>query len=211
MQKLPPKSAPVAGEVNTHALDRVFAVAPAPLLPGEEGSDYKTLAARIVGAAAPRDAIEDFLVRDVVDLTWEALRLRRLKAGILKASMSEGVQAVMSVLGQAESNFSPLNRRIGTRWASGDKNARKEVDAALAEAGLTLDEVTAKTLERKIETYERIDRTIASAEARRNNALREIVRHREALGATDRRVLDEPEDVPFQEIGDGEIDGAKLS
>ena len=44
---------------------------------------------RLVSAAKPRDAIEEFLIRDVIDLTWEILRLRRAKAGILKASMSD--------------------------------------------------------------------------------------------------------------------------
>jgi hypothetical protein len=32
--------------------------------------------------------VEEFLLRDVIDLTWEILRLRRLKAGTIKASMS---------------------------------------------------------------------------------------------------------------------------
>jgi hypothetical protein len=38
----------------------------------------------------PRDAIEEFLVRNVIDLTWEILRLRRVKAGIIAASAYEG-------------------------------------------------------------------------------------------------------------------------
>ena len=62
------------------AVNRVVAIAPAPLLPGEKQADYAELALRIVKAALPRDAIEDFLVRDVVDLTWEILRLRRAKS-----------------------------------------------------------------------------------------------------------------------------------
>jgi hypothetical protein len=51
------------------AINRVVAIAPAPLLPGEKEADYAKIAGRIVGASAPRDAIEEFLVRDVVDLT----------------------------------------------------------------------------------------------------------------------------------------------
>ena len=44
----------------------------------------------------------------------------------------------------------------------------------------------------------------ASAEARRNNALREIDRHREAAGAAARRAIDEVEDAEFSEVGAGE-------
>src|SRR6516225_5193537 len=82
-----------------NVLDRVIAVAPAPLLPGEKEADYAEIAGRIVGASGPRDAIEEFLVRDVVDLTWEILRLRRIKAGMLRASMSAGVGKVLDAVG----------------------------------------------------------------------------------------------------------------
>ena len=69
-------------------LDRVAAIAPAPLLPGEQEAEYATHVARIVAAAQPRDAIEDLLTRDVIDLSWEVLRLRRLKAGLLRGGIS---------------------------------------------------------------------------------------------------------------------------
>ena len=65
----------------------MIAIAPAPLLPGEKEADYAAIAGRIVGVSRPKDAIEEFLIRDVIDLTWEVLRLRRVKAGILRASM----------------------------------------------------------------------------------------------------------------------------
>jgi hypothetical protein len=45
------------------------------LLPGEAEADYTGVAERIVAVARPTDAIEEFLTRDVVDLTWEILRL----------------------------------------------------------------------------------------------------------------------------------------
>jgi hypothetical protein len=61
-------------------LDRVVTIAPAPLLPGEKQADYAEVALRIVKGAQPRDAVEEFLTRDVIDLTWDILRLRRMKA-----------------------------------------------------------------------------------------------------------------------------------
>jgi hypothetical protein len=48
---------------------------------------------------------------------------------------------------------------------------------------------------------------LASAEARRNNALREIDRHREALGAAMRRAVDVVEDAEFREVETGEESG----
>ncbi len=46
---------------------------------------------------------------------------------------------------------------------------------------------------------------LASAEARRNNALGEFDRHREVLGAAARLALEAPQDVEFQEVGSGVI------
>ena len=75
----PPSSlARVSGEGS---LNRVAGIAAAPLLPGEQEPDYANLVARIVAVAQPSDAIEDLLTRDVIDLTWEIFRLRRVKAG----------------------------------------------------------------------------------------------------------------------------------
>ena len=163
-------------------LDRVIAIAPAPLLPGEKEADYATIAARIVSASGPRDAIEEFLIRDVVDLTWEILRLRRAKVGILKSSMGDGVRKILLSVNHAFDVHT-----LSEGWATGDDRARIKLDAILTRAGLTIDEVTARTLESKLDSFERLDRMLASAEARRNNALREIDRHREALGAAVRQ------------------------
>jgi hypothetical protein len=68
---------------------------------------------------------------------------------------------------------------------------------------LTIDEVSAKTIESKLDSFERLDRMLASAEARRNNALREIERHRAALGGAARRSVEEIEDAEFRDVETG--------
>jgi hypothetical protein len=45
---------------------------------------------------------------------------------------------------------------------------------------------------------------LARAEARRNNALREIDRHRDALGSGVRRSIQEIEDAEFRDVETGE-------
>jgi hypothetical protein len=59
----------VARAAGANVLERVIGIAPAPLLPGETEADYLGVAQRIVAVAQPKDAIEEFLTRDVVDLT----------------------------------------------------------------------------------------------------------------------------------------------
>jgi hypothetical protein len=191
----------VGTSAEQDVLDRVIAIALAPLLPGESQSDYVSVAGRFVTTSRPRDTIEEFLVRDVIDLTWEILRLRRTKAGIITASMGDGVSEILGHFGY---DFLEINA-LSKSWAAGDKNAGKEVNAILTKAGMTIDEVTAKTLECKLDVLERLDRMLASAEARRNNALREIDRHREALGAAMRQSVDEVEDADFQDVETGAV------
>ena len=104
---------------------------------------------------------------------------------------------MLDAIGHGPSDAFGYNRELGERWAAGNKSARREVDGALRKAGLTIDEIAAKTAEEKIDTLERLDRMLASAELRRNNALREIDRHREALGGAVRGAIEEIEDAEF--------------
>ncbi len=198
------------GSPTAKVLDRVIAIAPAPLPPGEEEADYAEVAVRLVSAAKPRDAIEEFLVRDAIDLTWEIFRLRRAKVGILKASMNIGVEEVLRAVSPSPTMFSdpfesnPI-QETSRRWMAGDKSARQEVEAQLPKAQLGVNDLTAKTLEIKLDSFERLDRMLASAESRRNIALREIDRHRSAFGAAVRQAIDEAEDIEFRDVETGEV------
>ena len=179
----------VAKTPGANVLERVIGIAPAPLLPGEMEADY-LIAQRIVAVAQPKDAIEEFLTRDVVDLTWEVFRSRRMKAAFLRASASEGVIRILSTTGNDQDSFDVLEGPdFAQKWASGDASARVEFTKILKKAELTMDEVMAETFANKIDFLERLDRMLASAEARRNNALREIDRHREVLPGCDKQSM----------------------
>ena len=201
----------IALSASMDVLNRVIGVAPASLLPGEAEADYIGVAKRIVDAAPPKDAIEEFLTRDVIDLTWEILRLRRMKAGLLRGSTSSGIQRLLDTIGYDERKGFGSKKILAENWAAGDKNAQNKVAATLDKAQLTFEDVMAQTLSVKIDAFERIDRMLSSSEARRNNALREIERHREALGAATRRATDEIQDAEFRDVETGAAGGATPS
>src|SRR6202162_5586099 len=67
-----------------HALPPV-PFGPAPLIEGEDAGAYDELLVRISTAVRPADIFEEIWVRDIVDLVWEAFRLRRLKACVMTA------------------------------------------------------------------------------------------------------------------------------
>jgi hypothetical protein len=66
---------------------------PPPLVTGEDPAAYQEFFDRISGAVKPKDFLEEIWVRDVVDLTWDCLRMRRLKASLLTSATDEGRNA----------------------------------------------------------------------------------------------------------------------
>ncbi len=142
-------------------------------------------------------------MRDAIDLTWEILRLRRLEAGLLRAACGEGVRSIAGKLaGPIGTHYD-----FSAKWMSNDTATRKEFEKILKTAGLTMEDVMAEALSSKIDTFERIDRMLAGAEARRNNALREVDRHRVALGGAVQQAIDDVQDAEFRDVETGEESG----
>ena len=154
--------------------------------------------ARVLAAVKPADILEQIFVRDVVDLTWEELRLRRLKAALLECSQYKGIRELGKPL------FGFRYNEIADGWQKREPEVVQRVEKALRSAGLTREHVLAETLSAKLEDIERIERLIASAEARRNAALREVDRHRSAIAQTLRRAIEEPEDAEFEVVENGQ-------
>jgi len=170
-------------------------LAPPPLIEGENAAAYDELLARISGTLKPADILEEIWVRDVVDLVWDAFRLRRLKVHLLTAAAHEGMAKRIGPL--LDWHFTD---QIARRWAVGDEDAAQTVETTLAAAGLTMAAVMARTLALKIHEVERIDRMTMAAEARRNAILREIERHRATFARTLRRAVEDVEDADFKVV-----------
>jgi hypothetical protein len=103
---------------------------PRPLIEGEDGAAYDELLARFSATIKPKDVLEEMWIRDVVDLTWETLRMRRLKAALLTSGMSEGLQQLLAPL------FGwPSAESLSKQWAERDRQAIKEVDKLLVSMG----------------------------------------------------------------------------
>jgi len=81
---------------------------------------------RIVAVAQPKGAIEEFLTRDVVDLTWEISRVRRLKAALLRDATSKGIQRILSTIGYGLGLDMRSSEEFAAGWASGDADTRRE-------------------------------------------------------------------------------------
>jgi hypothetical protein len=93
-------------------------------------------------------------------------------------------------------------------WAARHKTAIKQVDRLLASAGLTMDAVMAQTFLTNLDHIERMERLIATAEARRGAILCEVERHRTTWGQELRRAVQQAEDAEIKVIEDGKTRNA---
>src|SRR5438034_3991903 len=116
---------------------------PVRLIAGEIAGAYDELLARVTAALKPVDIIEEIWVRDVVDLVWDTLRLRRLKASLLAARAHQGLDKVLIPL---DSDWFDTSRR----WKARDPAATERVEMILAGAGMSMDNVMAETLSEKM-------------------------------------------------------------
>ena len=137
-----------------------------PLIEGESEADYQSFREDCLRAVKPKDAIEVVWLKDFIDYTWEALRLRRMKTTFIQETRREALQTLLceymdkadEITGGAWMVAIPLAHD----WSSGDEVAVKKVEAILAKHGLDHDAITAKAITDKLATYEHLDKLIAS-------------------------------------------------
>jgi hypothetical protein len=168
---------------------------PPPLFDGEDTKIYEQLLTQVSTTVMPTDIFEDIWVRDVVDLTLEVFRLRRLTANLIKANAYKGLSETLAPLvgrSQAET--------LAEGWAARKSDVVEEVNKTLTSAGLSTDSILAQTFSLKVNDIERIQHMTALAEARRNATLSEIDRHRQTLGQKLRRTAQQLEDGQLRVI-----------
>ena len=168
------------------------------LVNGDDAPTYAQLAARIRAAVAPTNVIEEIWARDVADLTWDVVRLRRLKASLFRVGASDGMA---EIIGGMEGPV--LGRARARGWTARDPVAVTAVNSQLSAAGLDMGDVTTGTFAARIDQFDRIERMLAAAEVRRAAALHAIDNRRAAERA--RAAAEEAERAAVPPIEAGEF------
>jgi hypothetical protein len=76
------KAKPPAALPLPNVTDLSFFGAP-PLIPGEVASDYQQLLTAVIKVMKLVDVLESIWTRDIVDLQWDIIRFRRIKANVI--------------------------------------------------------------------------------------------------------------------------------
>jgi hypothetical protein len=67
-----------------------------PLIDGEQEDDYTALQDNCLKAVGPKNAIERIWLQDVIDYSWEAIRLRRAKAALIQIARKATVELLLT-------------------------------------------------------------------------------------------------------------------
>jgi hypothetical protein len=141
----------------------------------------------------PTDFLEEIWVRDVVDVTWNIFRLRRIQAAFLSAEVWDDVNDKASSLAEAEAELLEgtekiemeklLNPDSELSWETlmaQNPHANEKYQKLWASAKTTLDmtEIQAKVMVRELDTIERIEHLIIIEQQRFDAVIRELDRHR---------------------------------
>ncbi len=168
---------------------------PPPLIDGEDEAAYNELLLQVSSAVGPSDFLEEILVRDVADLTWEILRWRRVKVHLISGRVLDLVKVRL-----AKSVKPKELDELVLLWKMQEPSAIDRVKKCLAAMGETLEEVAGDALIHLIGPIDRIEEFTSKAEGRRNAMLREIDRHRAAPAQRLRDQVQKIEDAEFNTI-----------
>jgi hypothetical protein len=167
---------------------------PPPVLRAESARSYDEIMARLMKCLEPRDFMEQILVRDLTDCTWEMARYTRHKTlamerGFLQHFRYRAHEALSQRLAEQNSE-APLEpgHAQHDHLIGGVDAVALEVDHARALQGV-------------IGYHERLDKLLITATARRNNVLEEIEHYRNGLGQPLRQISDTMIEAEFDVLG----------
>ena len=130
---------------------------------------------------------------DIAHLVWEILRLRRCKALIINLAFREALEELAAQLlrdpGQSQFDVKGEAEELAEAWFSKDP-AKKKISKLLDYFHLDKSAIEAEAIRRSASDIELLDRLLASAESRRDKALRRIAEYRGDLGRQMRNVAE---------------------
>lgn len=177
---------------------------PPPLWDGEDAAKYNNFRTQVLADIEPGDIVERVLAYDFVLYQWELSRERILLANVMRTNQYKGLCEVLTPLMSLSQA-----KTLSEGWFARKPDATEEVNKVLTSAGLSMDTVMAQTFSVELGVIERMNRMIEIKERRRNSCLHEIFRHRETLGQTLRRAVQQLEEGQLRVVDSPSLDGTK--
>jgi hypothetical protein len=156
----------------------------APVLINESADEFASMCEQVNQEIKPAGFIERIYADDVIALTWDILRLRRCKTGIINGAFLAALRGILEQL-LWRRDFDGYDDHEKTadilaRGWFGNKKAKAQVATLLRKFGLDEGAIEAEAIRSRAEDLERIDRMLALAEVRRGKALHCLADHRQS-------------------------------
>jgi hypothetical protein len=136
----------------------------------------------------PSGPLQHHVVADVVVKVWDIRRLRHVKTGVINAALRKGLEKLLQGLMPLEGNEMDLHqwlveiKWLADQWFVGDESDKKEVLEILKRFKLDESAIEAAAVQFAAPELEKIDRLIASQEARLSKDLCLLAALRGELG-----------------------------
>lgn len=157
---------------------------PSCLLPGESLHEFDTIRRMIAEDIRPTTNLEWLWTLDLMELSWEILRYRRLREKILRAYRAKAIAAILQKLdgagipAQTQGMVQIFCEKAADDWCR-DPDAASEIDARLQRNGFDLATINAEVFLQARESFGWFDAMMHSAQSRRVSLIREIAVRRE--------------------------------
>ena len=190
------KSSPNYSTVIPADIAAIFG--PPPVLATEPREAYEKLFIELVLEWGPSKTTEWLLVRDIADLSWEILRLRRVIASVLKISFREALADVFanvlprrSLTPNSDTMINDFSKAaaLADAWYAGPGQQEK-AKSALAKYGLDAQAVVGQAFILRCDELEKMERMLAAAEIRRSAIIRMFNESRAMLPVRKNEVFD---------------------
>ena len=151
------------------------------LLPGEDRALYEGLREALLGDLAPRSPYERLLAEDLVQLAWEAARVRRMRDDLIRSKARDLAIGVFAT-GEVEEveNYSVREAALAFDLVGSDPDRATQAALALQEFDITPSEILAQAYSRVAAQVEMHEKKLAALEIRRRRLRDEYDRLRAA-------------------------------
>ena len=143
------------------------------LLSKQDGDEYGRLLVAVTEAYDPADVLEEIWVRELVDNIYEIHRLRLGKEALVMASLPSALLELLAPI-----YGTPTAAETIKQWKSGSEVSGLEIQKYLKALNVTEDSVRALAIAEQMDSLERFDKLIDSAERRRRAYYQDIEKHR---------------------------------
>ena len=204
--------------------DLMAALGPTPLLKFENRQVYEELVAQFAAAVTPTDGIEWLWLKDVADLSWEIIRLRRIKVALIDSVISQRMYSLLPLPEILEPRtvrteevvpeirFNERTYRVTEEQARKAKESREKCieerrrSPYFADQARDYEGVYANAFVEKIGELNLLEKLLESAERRRDAILNQITRRRAEFGANLRSSSSNVIDGEFEDLSTANTD-----